>query len=78
MLTRSNCLLDGWGWFAFHHEEVEVFSQEDVDGLVQVANDPVFEVGQAVQNPQRCVLENRIAIQNEQSRFHADITAKKG
>ena len=71
MLASVGSLLDRNRRFAFHHEEIKIFPQQNMNRLHQGADNSDFQVAHGVEHRQRPVLKYRIAIEDEQSCLHA-------
>ena len=70
MLASAGGLVHRDRVFAFDYEPIEVFRQQDRDGLGHRANYPALDAVDFVENGQSAVLKDRIGIQYEEPGFH--------
>ena len=70
MLARIGRLIECNRRFAFDQENIEIFSQENRHRFAHGSDDPAFDVGYRIDDVKAPVLEDRVGVQNEESRFH--------
>jgi hypothetical protein len=63
MLTRVGRLFERYGGLSFHYKSIEVFRQQNRNGLRQSADDTCFDVVDFIENAEGAVLKDRVSIQ---------------